>query len=131
MRSLFVAVVLAVVAALAPSRLAAQEGALRFGISAVQDSTFTFAIGPNNWVKRGQHGFAVDPHRRDALVARFEIVGVNDGIATALITGETTRLTTQNEALLDKPSSHFFTTGLFVAGLALGLAAGFLGGKAF
>ena len=52
----------------------AQESAVRFEISTVADSTFEFPAGRYAWVAPGIRGIAVDPRRRDALVARFQVL---------------------------------------------------------
>ena len=68
----------------------AQQRAVRFEITAVSDTTLLFRAGTARWVHAGQTGTAVDPRRRDALVARFRVLTVRDGLATALVTGQTT-----------------------------------------
>ena len=86
--------------ALAP-RAGAQERAVRFEITEAQDTVFSFAVGRYPWVAPGQRGIVVDPRRRDVLVARFRVLRVQDGVATALVTGQTTTLSTSHAALLD------------------------------
>ncbi|MHB1224297.1 MAG: hypothetical protein ACYC2G_09685, partial [Gemmatimonadaceae bacterium] len=106
----------------------AQQRAARFYVDSVADSTFVFRVGEAEWIRRGQSGIAVDPGQRDALVARFRIVDVSRDRATALITGQTTFLTGQHVALVERPRRPFWRRGLFwtgsVVGAALGLAAG-------
>lgn len=121
------ALVSAAMALVAPA--GAQESAVRFEISAVADSTFEFPAGRWVWVAPGLRGIAVDPRRRDALVARFRVLRVTDGVATALITGETTRLTTLHVALLEEPRARFYTRSLFWAGAAMGAVIGFVAGR--
>jgi hypothetical protein len=95
-----------------------------FEILSVGDSTFTFAVGNRRWVAPGAHGDAVDPRRRNALVARFEVTSVAAGVATALIVGETTRLNTTHVALLEAPREVFYRKGSFWGGVLAGLVAG-------
>jgi hypothetical protein len=95
-----------------------------FEILAVGDSTFTFALGTRRWVATGAHGDAVDPRRRNALVARFEVTSVAGGVATALIVGETTRLNTTHVALLDAPREMFYRKSTFWGGVLAGVVAG-------
>ena len=121
------ALVAATVALAAPVR--AQESAVRFEISAVSDSTFEFQAGRYEWVSPGIRGIAVDPRRRDALVARFHVLKVTDGVATALITGETTHVTTLHVALLEEPRPRFSKRSLFWGGVALGAVIGFVAGS--
>lgn len=125
------------VAALAPRTARAQQPATpaatapvivddraHFEILSVGDSTFTFAVGSRRWVAAGARGDAVDPRRRNALVARFEVMSVASGVATALIVGETTRLNTTHVALLEVPREAFYRKGSFWGGVLAGVVAG-------
>lgn len=123
MRLVAAAVVIAL-ALLTARPAAAQENAYRFEITSVGDSTFTFAAGTHGWLKPGLDGIAVDPLRRDALVARFRILRVAGGTATALITGQTTRVTSTNVALVTHPTAPFFKRREFWFGTVLGAALG-------
>ena len=109
-----------------PSAGAAQDASVRFEITGVGDSTFTLAIGRDTWVRRGQHGIAVDPTHRDALVARFTVIRVDarNGQATALVTGQTTRIGTNHVALLMRPSSPWYRKPVFWIGTAVGAVLG-------
>lgn len=121
------AVVAALLLVLLPAHAArAQESAYRFEIATVGDSTFTFDAGRHGWVKPGLAGIAVDPERRDVLVARFRILRVTDGRATALVTGATTNVTERHVALLNRPATPFYRRGTFWLGTVLGAAAGAL-----
>jgi|SRR6185437_859466 len=102
----------------------AQAGAYRFVIDSVADSTITFNAAGEHWVKAGLHGIAVDPQRHDALVARFAILSVHDGQAVALITGQTTQLSNEHVALVERPGTPFFKRAGFWIGLALGTVSG-------
>jgi hypothetical protein len=102
----------------------AQESAYRFGITWVGDSTFTFPMERHSWVRIGLSGIAVDPLRHDALVARFRVVGVTDGQATALITGQTTRITLDHVALIDRPRPKWYQQKTFWLGALLGAVVG-------
>ena len=111
--------------AAAPGVVAQQQRAPeRFPISSVGDSTFAFPVGRNRWVGRGQSGVTVDPRRRDALVARFRVIGVRAGVATALITGQRTEVTTEHLAVLERPPVPWYRAGAFWAGLLVGGAVG-------
>ena len=122
--------------ALAGARPAAAQGVpenahtVRFGITSIADSTFTFAVGENAWVARGLRGLAVDPRRNDVLVARFVVLEVKAGEATALITGETTRLVMQHAILLQAPERRHRSRAPTVIAAILGLVLGFAAGKA-
>lgn len=114
--------------ALAPLRARAQETAYRFEITNVGDSTVSLSTDKHEWVHEGQKGIAVDPMRHNALVARFVILHV-DGVhkrALAIVTGQTTRLTTGHVALIDRPTRKWFAQPTLwigaVAGLILGKA---------
>jgi len=102
----------------------AQAGAYRFAIDSVADSTITFSTAGERWVKAGLHGIAVDPRQHDALVARFTILDAHDGRAIALITGQTTQLSNEHVALVERPGTPFFKRAGFWIGLVLGTAGG-------
>ena len=91
--------------ACAPLRVRAQETAYRFEITMVGDSTVSLSTEKHEWVHEGLKGIAVDPMRHDALVARFVILHVDlpHKRALAVVTGQTTRLTTAHVALIDRP----------------------------
>ena len=110
------------------SAAGAQDLAQRFSITNAGDTTFTFAIGKTRWVKPKQRGIAVDAQRRDALVARFRVVAVNGGVATALITGQTTRVTPAYTVVMQRPPEHWYSNARFWAGTILGLVAGVVAG---
>ena len=126
LRSIVVLVAVAAVALAAPRRAAAQDlqRATRFQISGVGDSTFVFALGSAKWVRVGGHGIVVDPRRRDALVAKFEVLRIDGGSATALITGETMRVTIDHFAVLEEPRMPWFAQRTFWVGAALGVVIG-------
>ena len=115
---------------LAPQRASAQDTAVRFEIRSVGDSTFTFDVSRAPWVARGQKGIAVDPRRRDGLVARFVVLGVEGGTANALIEGQAQKLTTDHVVLLRQPREHWYSSKKFWAGALGGLVAGFFVGHA-
>ena len=106
--------------------LEAQQDAVRFEIANVGDSTFSFAVGQNDWVRRGRRGIAVDPRQRDVLVARFLVIGVDTGWATALITGQRTPITTDHVALLRRPRLPLLRQEAFWVGTVTGGLVGFL-----
>ena len=115
----------------APDAAGAQSSAARrFEITSVGDTTFTFAVRDEGWVKPGLSGTAVDPRQRDALIARFAIVRVRDGVATAVITGATTQVTRDHVAQLNEPPRRWWKSGGTWAGLLLGLVAGVAVGAA-
>jgi hypothetical protein len=130
MRSRLLLLLALILGALAPLRLRAQEEAVRFDIRSVGDSTFTFDVSRAPWVTRGQTGIAVDPRRRDGLVARFSVIHIDEGVATALILGQSQKLTTEHVVLLRAPRQHWYTSRRFWFGALGGLAVGFVVGQA-
>lgn len=122
MRAILLA--LAIVALGSGHSAAAQSGAYRFEIVNATDSTITIPTEHMSWVKRGTLGIAVDPRDHDAMVARFQIVRVDSGQATALITGQTTRVTTDHVAVIDRPHVPWFKRGIFWVGAVVGAAIG-------
>lgn len=104
----------------AAGRAGAQQETARFFVDSVADSTFVFRVGTARWLRGGSMGIAVDPGRRDARVARFRVLTVRDGRATALITGQTTFVTTDHVALVDVPRRRFWRDTRFWAGTVIG-----------
>lgn len=112
----------------APNGIAAQETSARFEIASAADSTFTLVVGRHPWVRPGLYGIVVDPRQRDILIARFQIIAADSANAMALVTGMTTRVTTEHVALLDRPpppAPPWHKRRSFWLGVLLGVAAGF------
>jgi hypothetical protein len=105
-----------------PAIAHAQVGSARFDIDSIGDSTVTFAVGNARWVRAGQTGLAVEPRRHDELIARLRVLHVANGTATALITGQTSRVSEGQVALIRRPAPPFYTVGLFWIGAAVGAA---------
>lgn len=125
-RALFVGALVAVVVA-GRNDAAAQETSARFEIASVGDSTFTLVVGRHPWVRPGLYGIVVDPRQRDVLIARFQIIAADSANAMGLITGMTTRVTTEHVALLDKPpppAPPWHRRRSFWLGVLFGVAAG-------
>lgn len=114
--------------ALVPGTGQAQSRAVRFPMAAIGDSTIEFRTGAVRWIRLGQLGVAVDPMRRDALVARFRVQSVKEGSVTAVITGQTTALTMDHVAVLDEPRRRAYSSPAFWIGVVIGGALGFIGG---
>ena len=107
----------------------AQRPAHRYFVDSVADSTIVFHVsGEHGWVRPGHVGIAVDPRRRDALVARFRVLSVDRHRVVALVTGQTTMLTPEHVALLDEPRRRFYRTRGFWAGTFLGAIIGAVAG---
>jgi hypothetical protein len=113
-----------------PGVAAAQFRGIRFEITQVGDTTFRFPRGFATWVKEGVTGIAVDPRRRDVLVARFRVIAVDSGLATALVTGQTTRVSTEHVVVMSEPRRPWWRSLTFWSGTVVGLAVGiFAGGR--
>jgi hypothetical protein len=119
-----VSLVTGLVLAAGPRALLAQLASVRFEIRTIGDSTIGFSRGKAHWVRAGLTGTAVDPAQRDALVALFRVVQVRDSMVTAVITGQTTRVTTSHVALIDKPRRPWYRQSGFWLGVAIGAALG-------
>lgn len=102
----------------------AQYRGVRFEITRVGDSTFSFAAGSERWIKKGAAGIAVDPKRRDALVARFHVMSVTGGEASALVEGQTTNVRTDHVVILEEPKRPWMKQPTFWWGLVTGSALG-------
>jgi len=108
----------------------AQSRAVRFEITAIGDSTIEFRTATSKWVRPGQLGVAVDPRRRDVLIARFRVELVREGSAIAVITGQTTAIAMDHVAVLDEPRRSAYASPAFWIGIVVGGALGFIGGMA-
>jgi hypothetical protein len=121
-----IAVLSVLALACAPLRARAQETAYRLEITTVGDSTISLSTERHEWVREGQKGIAVDPMRHDALVARFVILHVDPEHkrALAIVTGQTTRLTTQHVALIARPGRKWYAQPTLWIGTAVGAVLG-------
>jgi len=112
--------------AIVPTTANAQETAVRFPITQVGDTTFSFRLGEHIWVRQGMRGIVVDPRQQDVLVARFRIASVANGSATAVVTGQTTSVATSHSVLLDVPRKPWYRERSFWLGTAVGAVIGFV-----
>ena len=131
MRRLLILVSMILLGAFGASIAGAQETSVRFEITAVGDTSFLFRPGRHAWVSAGQRGIAVDPRRRDVMVARFRVVQVSDGVATAVITGQTTNIATDHVALIVQPNPHWYQRRTFWVGALVGAIIGAAAGASF
>ena len=107
----------------------AQRTVVRFYVDSIADTTFSFRIAPgDDWVAVGATGIAVDPARRDALVARFRVISLWGDRATALVTGQTTFVTMNHIAILERPERRFYRLRSFWGGALFGAILGVGGG---
>lgn len=102
--------------------------AWRFPVLGVTDSTITFPIADAPWVRTGQAAVAVDPARADALVAHLTVTMTYGGRATALVSGQVSRLSPSHAVLLRRPPARAWRTRAFWTGVATGAAVGVAGG---
>ncbi len=115
-----------------PSQGAAQLRGVRFPVSSVGDTTLIFAQGRERWLRPGMTGIAVDPRKRDDLVARLRVLKVEAGTGvTALVTGQTTKLTVEHVVVVEEPTPRWYRRKAFWGGLLLGAALGATAGSQF
>jgi hypothetical protein len=107
-------------------KVEAQFRGIRFEITQVGDTTFRFPRGNAGWVKPGEEGTAVDPRRRDALVARFRVSRVDSGMVTAVVTGQSTRVATEHIAVMTEPQKPWYKSITFWGGTVFGVVIGAL-----
>lgn len=98
--------------------------AARFEIDAIDDSTATFRVFESRWVRTGLSAYAVDPVRRDALVARLTIIRRDSTTATALVTSQVARVTTDHFLLVPPLPRVWWRTRRFWLGALVGSAVG-------
>ena len=125
-RATFSALALFALAAIAPVAAHGQETAVRFAVTQVGDTTFTFRLGDQTWVRQGLRGIVVDPRQQDVLVARFRVTRVANGQASAVITGQTTNVSTSHSVLLEIPATPWYKQRFFWLGTAAGAVIGFV-----
>ena len=111
-------------AAAVPAVSAPDPQLRRFAVVTIEDTTFTILIGADRWVRRGTVGVTVDPKRRDALVAKFRVLSRTGDSAIALVTGQTTRVSQTDVALIREPVPGPLRQGVFWGGLFLGAGVG-------
>ena len=104
----------------------AQFRGVRFEITQVGDTTFRFPRGNAGWVKVKSTGIAVDPRRRDALVAQFRVIRIDSGLVTAVVTGQTTRIATEHVVVMDEPPKPWYKGITFWGGTIFGIVIGAL-----
>ena len=104
----------------------AQSRGIRFEITQVTDTTLRFPRGRATWIKPKMTGIAVDPRRRDILVARFEVLRIDSGLVTAAINGMTTRVATEHIAVMSEPPKPWYKTRTFWGGTVFGFVLGAL-----
>lgn len=127
-RATLSALILVALVAIAPTAAHGQETAVRFAVTQVGDTTFSFRVGDQVWVRQGLRGIVVDPRQQDVLVARFRVTRVANGQANAVITGQTTNVSTSHSVLLEIPATPWYKQRLFWLGTAVGAVVGFVVG---
>ena len=84
------------------------------------------------WLRRGLTGIAIDPRKRDVLVARLRVLSVDKaGNVSALVTGQTTAVTTSHVVLMQEEPPAWFKRRTFWGGMVLGVALGAAAGSQF
>ncbi len=105
--------------------------AARFEIDSVSDSTATFRVREAAWVRPGLQSYVVDPAQRDALVARMLVVSRSGESATAVVTGQVTRVKADHFLLVVRPALPWWKSARFWAGAAAGATATMIGRELF
>jgi len=122
----FLVVLTAVVMVALPRGARAQDRDVRFAITHVGDTTVTFEAGKMTWIVRSPRAIVVDPRRRDALVAQLKVLSIGaNGEATALVTAQAGRITTDHVVIGTEPRSRWYKSPLMWMGTAFGLLVGF------
>lgn len=98
--------------------------AARFEIDAVDDSTATFRVFESRWLRAGFSAYAVDPAHRDALVARLTIIRLDSSTASALVTSQVARVTTNHVLLVPPPHRSWWRAKRFWIGTLVGGVVG-------
>lgn len=98
--------------------------AARFEIDSVTDSTATFRVREATWIRPGLQSYVVDPAQRDALVARLRILSRSGENATAVVTGQVTRVKPEHFLLVVRPDTPWWKSRGFWGGTLVGASAG-------
>jgi len=123
---LFLVVLTAVLTVALPRGTRGQDRDVRFAITHVSDTTVTFQAGKMTWIVRSPRAIVVDPRRRDALVAQLKVLSIGaNGEATALVTAQAGRITTEHVVIGTEPRSRWYKSPLMWMGTAFGLLVGF------
>jgi len=96
--------------------------AARFAVESLSDSTLVFVAADTPWITTGMPGIAVDPARGDALVAKLRVIKVSNGRVEALVTGQTTRVSSGHVVLLVAPKVAWWRQRLYWVGALSGAA---------
>jgi len=127
---LFLLLLTAVITVALPRGARAQDRDVRFAITHVGDTTVTFQAGKMTWIVRSPRAIVVDPRRRDALVAQLKVLSIGaNGEATALVTAQAGRITTEHVVIGTEPRSRWYRSPMMWMGVAFGLIVGFGLGK--
>lgn len=98
--------------------------AARFEIDSVTDSTATFRVREATWIRPGLQSYVVDPAQRDALVARLRILSRSGESATAVVTGQVTRVKPEHFLLVVRPDTPWWKSRGFWGGTVVGATVG-------
>ena len=98
--------------------------AARFEIDSVTDSTATFRVREARWVRKGLQSYVVDPQQRDALVARLRVIHRDSATATALVTGQVTRVKPEHFLVVVRPEEGWWHERRFWMGTLVGAIIG-------
>ena len=101
--------------------------AARFEIEVVDDSTAVIRVEEARWVRRGLAAYAVDPQRRDALVARLSVIALDSTTARLLVTSQVTRVTTEHFLLVPRPATPWWRSRVVWTSMVAGALAGISG----
>lgn len=108
----------------APVSFQIPRDAFRFEIESVDDSIARFRPAEVRWLRPGMPVYAVDPTRRDALVARLRIVDADSGRMRALVVGQVTAVSQEHVLLAVRPYRPWYRDRRFWAGVITGALAG-------
>ncbi len=98
--------------------------AARFEIDAVNDSTASFRPQEARWIRVGMSAYAVNPLKRDALVARLRVQAQTGESMTALVTSQVGRVSTAHFLLIMRPAEPWWRGDRFWWGAAAGTVLG-------
>ena len=98
------------------------RNAWRFAIAGTSDSTVRFQAGDAKWLRSGMTGYAVDPAKKDAFVARLSLLTDANGDYSALVTGLLRPIDSTHVIVMIPPATPWWRTKQFWGGLLSGAA---------
>jgi hypothetical protein len=97
------------------------RNAWRFAVVELTDSTVRFDASDARWLRPGMIGYAVDPSKKDALVASLSLMGTGGREYKALITGQREPVDSTHIVVFLRPDTPWWRTKHYWGGFVIGV----------